>query len=100
MFDYLIHLHQFSIVSLTLEEENDKIHSFIIFKRFLIGNFQDWWPFLILITILTCGVEYLLGKSLTDKRQQPHICFVRVTHFERTYLEIRINVMIDAIHTK
>ena len=41
MFDYLIHLHQFSIVSLTLEEENDKIHSFIIFKRFLIGNFQD-----------------------------------------------------------
>ena len=24
MFDYLIHLHQFSIVSLTLEEENDE----------------------------------------------------------------------------
>ena len=40
MFDYLIHLHQFSIVSLALEEENDKIHSFIIFKRFLIGNFS------------------------------------------------------------
>ena len=35
-----------SMISFFLEEENDEIHSFIILKRFLIGNFQDRITFL------------------------------------------------------